>query len=285
MARSIARPNTETLGRLYHGEGLTIAAIAARFGVAAQTVHNWLVAAGVDRRPSPATRRADLSSRKIVRLYTDGGHTAAEIAQRLGCSPSLVYARLDRASVPRQSRAPRQSVHPDDRELAELYTQQGRSLRHLAEQYGVSPQAVRDWLVAASIPRRPSPTPPASGDGHDIGGLYQAGWSGPAIAQHLGCSPATIYRRLDAAGVARRTVTAHLTRRELIDALERGLSAPAMAADFGVSIACVCRALQREGLMTARQTARKRRRQHYPEAYPDATTHALPATVSVSGNR
>jgi hypothetical protein len=49
-----------------------------------------------------------------------------------------------------------------------------------------------------------------------------------------------------------------------------------MAADFGVSIACVCRALQREGLMTARQTARKRRRQHYPEAYPDATTHALP---------
>jgi hypothetical protein len=80
MARSIARPNTETLGCLYHGEGLTIAAIAARFGVAAQTVHNWLVAAGVDRRPSPATRRADLSSRKIVRLYTDGGHTAAEIA-------------------------------------------------------------------------------------------------------------------------------------------------------------------------------------------------------------
>jgi transposase len=266
MARSITRLDTQTLGRLYRSEGLTIAAIAARFGVAVQTVHNWLVAAGVARRPSPATRRADLSSREIVRLYTNGGHTAAEIAQALGCSPSLVYARLDRARVPRQSRAPRRRVRPDDRELAEVYTQQGLSLRHMAHRYGVSPQAVRDWLVAAGIARRPSRTPPASGDGHDIVGRYQAGWSGPAIAQHLGCSPATIYRRLDAAGVARRTVTAHLTRTKLIDALERGLSAPAMAEHFGVSVACVCRALQREGLMTSRQIARKRRRQLYPEA-------------------
>jgi transposase-like protein len=284
MARSIARPDTETLGRLYHREGLTIAAIAARFGVAAQTVHNWLVAGGVDRRPSPATRRAELGSGEIVRLYTHGGHTAAEIAQRLGCSPSLVYARLDLASVPRRSQAPRRRVRPDNRELAELYTQQRLSLRHVAHRYGVSPQAVRDWLVAAGIPRRPSRTPPASGGGHDIVGLYQAGWSGPAIAQHLGCSPATIYRHLDGAGVARRTVTAHVTRSELIGALEHGQSAPAMADHFGVSVACVCRALLREGLMTARQTARKRRRQVYPEAYPDPTADGVPATVSVEGN-
>lgn len=41
MARSIAKPDTATLRQLYHGEQLMIAAIAARCGVAAQTVHNW----------------------------------------------------------------------------------------------------------------------------------------------------------------------------------------------------------------------------------------------------
>jgi transposase-like protein len=40
---------------------MTIAALAAQFGVAPQTVHNWLVAAGVSRRPSPATVRQDIS--------------------------------------------------------------------------------------------------------------------------------------------------------------------------------------------------------------------------------
>jgi AraC-like DNA-binding protein len=99
-------------------------------------------------------------------------------------------------------------------------------------------------------------------------GLYQAGWSGPAIAQHLGCSVATVYRRLDAAEIPRRPVTARVARNDLIEALDRELSAPAMAESFGVSVTCICRALDREGLMTARQSARQRRRQLYPERYP-----------------
>lgn len=100
MATATAKPDVATLRRLYHGEKLTVAAIADDLGVAASTVHNWLVAAGVTRRPSPATRRTNLSDRQIVRLYTDDGHTAAEIAERLGCSVSLVYARLAHAGVP-----------------------------------------------------------------------------------------------------------------------------------------------------------------------------------------
>ena len=34
--------------------------------MAPQTVHNWLVAAGVSRRPSPATVRQDISDDEIV---------------------------------------------------------------------------------------------------------------------------------------------------------------------------------------------------------------------------
>lgn len=86
-------------------------------GVAAQTVHNWLVAAGVPRRPSPARVRRGISDDEIARLYTDEGRTAAEIADRLGCSTSLVYARLASQGVIRRRRAPRRRMRPADAEL------------------------------------------------------------------------------------------------------------------------------------------------------------------------
>jgi transposase-like protein len=54
----------------------------------------------VPRRPSLATVRHDISEDDIVRLYVEGGRSAAEIAGQLGCSTSLVYARLGRGSAP-----------------------------------------------------------------------------------------------------------------------------------------------------------------------------------------
>jgi len=86
-------PDVGTLRRLYVDEGLSLAAMAARLGVVAQTVHNWLVAGGVPRRPSPAKFRADIDDGEIIQLYTQRGHTAVEIADQLGCSTSLVYGR------------------------------------------------------------------------------------------------------------------------------------------------------------------------------------------------
>jgi len=70
-------PDVGTLRRLYVDEGLSLAAMAARLGVVAQTVHNWLVAGGVPRRPSPAKLRADIDDGEIIQLYTHEGHTAA----------------------------------------------------------------------------------------------------------------------------------------------------------------------------------------------------------------
>jgi AraC-like DNA-binding protein len=247
--------------------------------VATRTVHNWLVAADVPRRPSPATSRADVSDDEIIRLY-EHGHTAEEIAGRLGCSTSLVYFRLERRCVARRPSAPRGGVRPTDGELAHLYGDCGLSLRDLAGRYGVSRRAVHGWLVAAGIERRPAGA--IACDGDDLVGLYRAGWSGPAIAVQLGCSPSTVYRRLDAAGVRRRPAGAGVSRQDLIEALDRGLSAPDIAAALGVSVSCVCRALAREQLMTATQAARQRRRLRFSELYRSPTSPA--ADVSVSNN-
>jgi hypothetical protein len=73
--------------------------------------------------------------------------------------------------------------------------------------------------------------------------LYGAGWSAPAIADYVGCSPSTVHRRLDAAGVARRPPHRALSREDLIKGLERGWSARQLAAAHAVSVSCVCRAL------------------------------------------
>ena len=151
---SAGRPDEATLWRLYVDEGLTVRAMAKRWGVATQTVHTWPVAAGVPRRPSPATIRGDVRDDEIARLYTRG-HTAAEIAVQLGCSTSLVYFRLERRGIARRPRAPRGGVRPADAELAHLYWDCGLSLRDLAGRYGVSRQAVHGWLTASGIDRRP----------------------------------------------------------------------------------------------------------------------------------
>ena len=93
--------------------------------------------------------------------------------------------------------------------------------------------------------------------------LYGRGWSGPRIATRSGCSTATVYRRLETAGVARRGPRPAVERAGLIAALDAGLSAPAIAARFGVSVSAVCRALAREGLSTLSQTKRRQAAERY----------------------
>jgi transposase len=137
-------------------------------------------------------------------------------------------------------------------------------------------------LVAAGIDRRPGGAGRVDCDGDELVALYGAGWSAPAIADHMGCSSSTIYRPLDAAGVARRPARRALSRQDLMVGLERGRSAPEIAAAHAVSVSCVCRALARENLMTAAQARKQQMRLRYPEHF--ASPIPSPANVSVSGN-
>lgn len=237
---------------------MNLAELARRFGVVPTTIHNWLVAAGVPRRPGAASPRGELDTEEIRRLYVDESHSAADVAVRLGCSTSAVYYRLARAGVPRRSRGSRRPAVPSDGVLRLLYSEQGLSLRQIAHRHDVSHQAVRGWLLAASIERRPARTPAPTFNPEEPAKLYDEGWTAPEIARRLGCSPATVYRRLQEAGVARRPVKPSIAREQLVIGLATGLSAPELAAAHGVSVSCVCRALAREGLATTSQDEKQR---------------------------
>jgi len=64
-----------------------------------ETVHKWLVAAGVPRRPSAVAPRGDFDDNEIKWLYCDEHRSGAEISKLLGCSAGLVYFRLARLGI------------------------------------------------------------------------------------------------------------------------------------------------------------------------------------------
>jgi transposase-like protein len=160
MPRAVGRPDVATLVAAYVDDNQSIPASAVRFGVAPQTVHNWLVAAGVPRSPSAVAPLGDVADDEICRLYCDEHRSGAEISNLLGCSAGLVYFRLARLGI--DGRSPvGERRGPSDDELAHLYTERGLSLRDIGEAHGVSTQTVRRWMIHAGIDRRRSAPRPA----------------------------------------------------------------------------------------------------------------------------
>ena len=63
--------------------------------------------------------------------------------------------------------------------------------------------------------------------------------------------------------MARRGPSRAVERTGLIEALDAGMSAPDIAARFGVSVSAVCRALTRDGLSTLSQIRRRQAAERY----------------------
>jgi transposase-like protein len=162
LPRAVGRPDLATLVAAYVDDNQSIPALAVQFGVVPQTVHNWLVAAGVPRRPNAVAPRRDVDDDEIRRLYCEEHRSGAEINKLLGCSADLVYFRLARLGIERRSPVA-QRRGPSHAELAHLYTERGLSLRDIGEAHGVSTQTVRRWLIHAGIDRRRSAPGPAPG--------------------------------------------------------------------------------------------------------------------------
>jgi transposase len=86
-------------------------------------------------------------------LYITDGLGVAAIAKRLGCSAPTVSNWLRRCGIPTRTGRFRKREVPRDR-LEQLYRVEGRSLRAIAAELGVSVGTVNNRLRAYNIPRR-----------------------------------------------------------------------------------------------------------------------------------
>jgi hypothetical protein len=86
--------------------------------------------------------------------------------------------------------------------------------RHPTGGARLAPRRQDPTLASRSRPSRLAP--------EELVERYRAGSSGPQIAQDVGCSPATGYRHLHAAGVSRRPVAPTIWRDDLVNGLDPG---------------------------------------------------------------
>lgn len=254
----------DELQRMYVDQGLTLAEIAGRVGVAPQTVLNRLRKSSTATRPSPSTPRSDIDERTVARMYRDDGMSAPAIARALGCGVMTVYSRLDAGGVTRRPTNRSRSTRPTGDELRVLHLVAKQPVRAMADEFDVTPQTVYGWLRDAQINLREHAVRAAL-DADEVASRYVAGQTGPELARAYGCSPATIYRLLDHHGTERVTFRA-IERADLVAGLEAGQSAPEIADAHRISVTAVCRALIREDLETPRQAERRTQRDRGPTA-------------------
>jgi uncharacterized protein (DUF433 family) len=148
-------PTTELAG--LYATGLTMAAIATRYGVSAATISARLRAVGVTPRrvtlgrgtSQPAAKPA-WAQEAAVRYQH--GATVAELAAVYAVSASTVYRTLSAAGVTMRRSGPAPTTVPI-REAARLYVA-GQTLGQLADRYGVGERIIAERLTEAGVPLR-----------------------------------------------------------------------------------------------------------------------------------
>lgn len=100
----------------------------------------------------------------------------------------------------------------------------------------------------------------------DLVNLYHSGATGPAIAEQLGISESTVYRVLRKAGVAggqerQKTALRRISDSQVSEAARRyvdGETAPALAAEYGVTTTTLTKYLRRAGVSVSQGEKRRR---------------------------
>ena len=135
-----------------YADGLTMAQIAARYGVSRETISTRLRAAGVaGRHPAKPVPEGE-----AVALYQQGA-TLTDLAARYEVSVKTIKRRLTSAGVLVRPRGGTRIPIPVP-EAARLYAS-GQTLRQLAGRYQVSEQVISSRLAEAGTPLRRTTDP------------------------------------------------------------------------------------------------------------------------------
>lgn len=115
----------ETLQRLYFKEKMSLAQIAEKLGTSITRVFNWMEHYGLKRRdvssatrlnpPKPPNKLEGLVSKEELKeLYYDKKLSLAQIANKLHCSLSTVYRRMEYYGFPRRSKSEAVKLNPPE---------------------------------------------------------------------------------------------------------------------------------------------------------------------------
>jgi uncharacterized protein (DUF433 family) len=135
-----------------YATGLTITALAARYGVCPDTIRARLHTAGMTpRRVPPPLTTKPIPVEEAAARYRNGA-TLTDLAAAYAVTARTIRGRLLAAGVPLRSHAPGRIPIPIE-EAAQLY-RSGLTVRQIAYRYGVSETVVYNRLTEAGMPLR-----------------------------------------------------------------------------------------------------------------------------------
>ena len=170
------------------------------------------------------TKTKDIDINQIKHLYYHEKKSASQIAEILGCSTQVIYARMKKHGIQRRSyseahklRHTQRDPNMNDPEIVRLYFEEHLTIAKVAKRLDLSYYMVRKRLVDMGYERRKggrgqdSLTSRASQftdtDLAEMKRLYcEEGESAPEIAHRYDCTDAAVRKHLRRQGVRIRTV-------------------------------------------------------------------------------
>lgn len=171
------------LRKQYHQQGKTTTKIAEELGVSQRTVWNWMERHNIERRSiSEIGTDGDVSSLRdskwLREQYWSDGRNSYDIADELGVAGGTVRNWMERHNIKRrdmsEAKAEGDIIPLKKRDwLHQQYVERERSAHDIADELGVSANAVRDWADKHDIQIRSLSEANARGN---VAPLWDADW-------------------------------------------------------------------------------------------------------------
>jgi len=160
---------SEKIVKMYVEDKKSANQIARELGMTTENVIYYLEKLGIERRskkeavtlaknPPEAIERAE----KISKMYVEDGKSAIKIADELGMSTSTVIYILNSYGVGRRTRVERvklareaNGTNERAEKISKMYVEEGKSVRKIADELGISAGSVQYDLRTLGVQMRP----------------------------------------------------------------------------------------------------------------------------------